>query len=61
MDKIAPLDRTRQPGARRHPLPSVKIDGAGADPRAEVSGTVGRLHEAASDVVELQSDGASFS
>jgi hypothetical protein len=33
------------PVARRHPLSSLKIDGAGADPSDGVSGTAGRLHE----------------
>src|SRR5436190_11165489 len=57
MDKIAPLDRMRRLGARRHPPPSAKIDAAGAD----LSGAAGCLHEAVTEVVAWQSDGVSFS
>ena len=56
MDKIPHLDRTRRPGARRHPRPSAKIDGAGADPRSEFSGTAGRPREAGGDVIGILPD-----
>src|SRR5580704_10582794 len=60
-DRFAPSRSTGRPGARRRRPPSVKIDGAGADLRDELSDTAGRLQEAATDVVAWQSDGVGFS